>query len=217
MRKWILVMLVVGACSSKSTTITTGADASPGDAKPGDGQAGDVSVGTDAGGDTVGTDATGDVAGTDAGPGDAVADSGDAVADSADVASVDSGSSDAAAGATDAGVIDAGEDTAGDAGSSDANSAVQCTGTTGTFPTYSKECGSDGDCAIGEHQLNCCGTKLAIGLSKSAQAAFEADEQVCESQYPGCGCAQFPTQAEDGKTGAIAVHCIDTQCMTYAP
>jgi hypothetical protein len=107
---------------------------------------------------------------------------------------------------------------AGDAAGADGGdtgSAVQCTGTTPSFPTFLKECGGDGDCTFGKHQINCCGTKVAIGMTASAKPAFDEAEKTCEGQYPGCGCAEFPTTAEDGKTGDIAVHCDAGKCMTF--
>jgi hypothetical protein len=112
---------------------------------------------------------------------------------------------------------------AGSGGAGGNAAAVDCTATgTGTFPTFSKTCAAAGDCAIGLHQINCCGTLTAIGLAASQQAAFAAAEATCEGQYPGCGCAGQATTAEDGKTAdlgnsQIQVACTAGACSTYIP
>jgi hypothetical protein len=88
------------------------------------------------------------------------------------------------------------------------------------FPTFAKACSSDADCFIALHQINCCGTLVALGYSTSARAAFAAAESTCEGMYPGCGCAQGPTKAEDGRTdlqGTISVRCSAGTCNTYVP
>jgi len=95
---------------------------------------------------------------------------------------------------------------------------VQCGGPDPAFPTFSKACGADGDCAFGKHQINCCGTQIAVGLAKSDLDAFQQAEAICEPQYPQCGCATFPTKAEDGGSeidGEIQVGCLAGACMTF--
>jgi hypothetical protein len=110
----------------------------------------------------------------------------------------------------------------GNTGSGGGVTGVDCGGVSGTFPTFDKTCAADADCVKKFHQINCCGTQAAIGVSASASAAFDAAEATCESQYPGCGCAQAPTTAEDGKTATsgndqIQVACMSGQCMTFIP
>ena len=104
---------------------------------------------------------------------------------------------------------------------SDTTSGVQCDDPKGSFPALAKACTSDTDCFVAQHQINCCGTKLAIGLAHSDKAAFEAAEAVCQSQYPGCGCAQFETMAEDGYSsftdGDFAATCQAGLCRTSVP
>ncbi len=95
---------------------------------------------------------------------------------------------------------------------------VQCVGNEFSFPTFSKTCGGDSDCFAAYHQVNCCGTLIALGLATSDKAAFEAAEKTCGEQYPGCGCASQMTMAEDGySAGAnpIAVKCAGGKCATY--
>jgi len=80
-------------------------------------------------------------------------------------------------------------------------SGVHCGGATPSFPEFDKACSADDDCALASHQIDCCGTRVIVGISRSQETAFDAAEQACDSQYPGCGCAERPTQAEDGNTG----------------
>ncbi|MBM4342155.1 MAG: hypothetical protein FJ100_02125 [Deltaproteobacteria bacterium] len=95
---------------------------------------------------------------------------------------------------------------------------VQCTGAEFAFPTFSKACGADSDCFVAQHQVNCCGSLIALGLATTDKAAFEAAEKICGDQYPPCGCAGQPTLAEDGYSAGvnpIAVKCASGKCMTY--
>jgi hypothetical protein len=113
--------------------------------------------------------------------------------------------------------------TGGSSGTGGAAPAVDCS-TSGEnyFPSFSKACAVPADCAIGFHQINCCGTQQAIGIAASEQAAFAAAEATCASQYPGCGCAGGPTTAEDGKAAdmgnaQIQVACTGGACTTFVP
>ncbi len=99
---------------------------------------------------------------------------------------------------------------------------VMCTGTPASFPTFATACTGASDCTIAFHQISCCGTRRALGISKSAKSAFDSAEATCEAQYPGCGCAQGPTSAEDGKSttteSAIQVTCTPGgACSTLIP
>jgi hypothetical protein len=99
--------------------------------------------------------------------------------------------------------------------------AIDCSGATGSkFPTFDSSCQIDGDCALEFHQVSCCGTRVAVGVAVSASAAFAVAETSCEKMYPGCGCAQEPTKADDGKTGdekLIKVQCKTGGCYTFFP
>lgn len=98
---------------------------------------------------------------------------------------------------------------------------VQCAGENPYFPTFGKTCTSQDQCAVAIHQINCCGTRAAIGILAADSAAFAAAEATCEAQYPQCGCAQFPTKAEDGDTttdeSLIQVDCLAGSCSTFVP
>jgi len=98
---------------------------------------------------------------------------------------------------------------------------VRCTGTDPVFPSFDKTCAVTSDCLVALHMISCCGSQVAIGIRSSEQARFEDAEARCDAQYPGCGCAQGPTQAEDGKSTfnneQIVVNCDMGQCMTAVP
>jgi len=98
--------------------------------------------------------------------------------------------------------------------------ALQCESGGAAFPPLEKTCTVASDCFVALHRNDCCGTKIAIGLNQTSQVAFMTAEGSCAAAYPGCGCAQFPTEAEDGRTelvGAIEVRCEAALCRTYVP
>jgi len=198
------------------------ADAAPlptGDVKLGDAAA-DASPGDAAQADIAADTGAPDATAADGSP-DVTADPGPTPDGVVDVASGD-------AKPTDAGAADASSaDTAGDvsqpvdAPSSDAKpgGAVVCAGPGAyAFPALSKTCKADADCFVALHQVNCCGTMVALGLAVADKAAFDAAEKVCGGQYPGCGCASMGTMAEDGHTdttgAGIAVNCKGGLCAT---
>lgn len=98
---------------------------------------------------------------------------------------------------------------------------VQCTGATPKFPIFDNSCDLPAACVIKFHQINCCGTQIALGISSSASASFDQAEAACEAMYPPCGCAQQPTKAQDGKVATdrsmIKVDCQLGACQTFVP
>ena len=114
-----------------------------------------------------------------------------------------------------------GSTTTSTGGSGGATAVIACTGDTPTFPEFDRACSAEGDCAIAFHQINCCGTRKALGIAKSAQADFATAEATCEAQYPACGCAQGPTLTDEGSTATdeaqILVQCLAGSCTTYVP
>lgn len=97
--------------------------------------------------------------------------------------------------------------------------AVQCGTVEHQFPDFDKNCASDADCALVFHTINCCGTEIALGINKDQVPAFDAAEALCDSQYPGCGCAQDATLAEDGNKAwgqdAFGVSCDAFKCRSH--
>ena len=95
---------------------------------------------------------------------------------------------------------------------------VMCTGTTSTFPDFDRSCTDASECAVVEHQINCCGTMRALGIRADQQSAFDAAEASCRGMYPGCGCAALPTEADDGTTSdgtsTARAECVSGQCTS---
>ncbi len=130
-------------------------------------------------------------------------------------------------GATTAGAGGSGTTTAGAGGGSTSTGAggaapeVKCAVSPPVFPTFDRTCSGASDCVVAFHQINCCGTRRAMGIAKGELAAFGQAEAVCESQYPGCGCAQQPTAADDGNStfdeSSIQVTCLMGNCSTFVP
>jgi hypothetical protein len=82
-----------------------------------------------------------------------------------------------------------------------------------------RSCTSVGDCVLVQHQIDCCGTILIMGLTASEQTAFNALEQYCSAQFPLCGCAAQGMQLEDGSlidfgSAAPQVECVDQRCRS---
>jgi hypothetical protein len=109
----------------------------------------------------------------------------------------------------------------GSGSASSGGAAVQCTATPPVFPAFDKSCATAADCAVKLHTVSCCGTQAAIGINASQSAAFDQAEALCDAMYPGCGCAQGPTKAEDGKettdNNVIKVDCKAGACSSYIP
>lgn len=110
---------------------------------------------------------------------------------------------------------------AGGSGGNGGGSSVQCVGDMPMFPTFDKTCAMSTDCITVMHQVNCCGTRAAMGINSAEQKAFADAEATCEMQYPACGCAAMPTTTEDGKSATdetqIQVACMNGQCLTFLP
>jgi hypothetical protein len=109
----------------------------------------------------------------------------------------------------------AGDGAAGD-GSADGGFPGACT-EAGAFPGFVKGCGTTANCIIKLHQIDCCGTMMAIGLNHAEFGAFDTAETAWETSCPKCKCPVGPTLAEDGKTGAtvdVKVSCDNGTCKT---
>ncbi len=116
---------------------------------------------------------------------------------------------------TDAGSSDGGTPQSTDAG-------VDCRGgSVSSFPAFDRTCVSDDDCTIALHETNCCGSLDVMGIAAAAAAVFAADEALCESMFPGCGCASGAVTTDDGASApegsaasAVVVHCVAGACTT---
>jgi hypothetical protein len=98
---------------------------------------------------------------------------------------------------------------------------IQCNADPATFPDFDKSCAAAADCVLKFHMVDCCGTRVAIGINQADGAAFDAAEAICEMQYPGCGCAPQATTAEDGDMApdesVIQVDCMSGSCASFVP
>ena len=114
--------------------------------------------------------------------------------------------------------------TTGDGSASDGSSSdVSLDGFPGAcqpdagFPSFQKGCGTDLNCSIRFHQIDCCGSMVALGLNHGEVTAFDKTELAWETSCPKCKCAAKATVAEDGKSGAnadVKVSCDNGVCRT---
>ena len=90
-----------------------------------------------------------------------------------------------------------------------------------SFPEFDRSCAVTIDCALVLHQIDCCGSLAALGISADAAKLFAEAEAVCAMQYPQCDCLAKPTVADDGNSSpdnnAIAVSCVDGECRSFVP
>jgi hypothetical protein len=96
---------------------------------------------------------------------------------------------------------------------------VQCYVTDLVFPSFDMTCDVDSDCVVGVQQVNCCGTRRALGLNGNELDRFTKDEAICEREYAACDCADFGIEADDGQrtyeAADIGVACSDGACTTF--
>lgn len=70
------------------------------------------------------------------------------------------------------------------------------------FPDFDNSCTTDADCAIGMHQIDCCGSAAARGINHLELGRFMTVEDACSADEPICDCIPEPTIADDGTSGA---------------
>lgn len=116
---------------------------------------------------------------------------------------------------------ESGGSTGGDTGSTTQGDVVECVADPPLFPELDKQCGSVSECALVFHTVDCCGTDVVWGINEDEVARFDEAEAICDAQYPPCGCAPGPTEAEDGDTAfepdAFEVECNGGICKSYVP
>ena len=98
---------------------------------------------------------------------------------------------------------------------------VDCTQNPPVFPSFDRSCTVAADCAIGTVQLDCCGSLTITGIASYEAERFAEAAAICDSQFPGCGCASQPTRADDGthelNSGPGIVQCVANMCQTTFP
>ncbi len=71
-----------------------------------------------------------------------------------------------------------------------------CFGQDGNTPQWAiTQC--TGACEIVEHQKNCCGTIVLMGIAPADHNLFETCEAAWRASLPGCGCMQGPTEVQN--------------------
>jgi hypothetical protein len=88
---------------------------------------------------------------------------------------------------------------------------LTCNAGDSTFPVFSRDCQDAADCAIANHQTDCCGSSIATGIAATDLAAFQQSEGACAALFPDCACASQPPLLDDG-TSAINFQTIDVGC-----
>lgn len=88
----------------------------------------------------------------------------------------------------------------------------------GSFPTYDKGCTLDENCFLGMHQVDCCGSQVALSFNHAYALAFEAAEKAWVASCPKCGCPTKPPVDEAGKTGSSGfdAKCVANKCKSVA-
>lgn len=133
--------------------------------------------------------------------------------------STDAGSSgDDAGNASDGGGTDDGG-AGDDAAPGDGGNAGACD----FFDGLERGCGTDMNCGVVTHQVDCCGTEIARGVNHAEVTRFGMLEPACRASYPACGCAAQPTMTDSGEVvtdpGSVQVACVaqgpENVCMTY--
>ena len=88
-----------------------------------------------------------------------------------------------------------------DSSSADAKPEAARGCTAGSFPTFTDACTNDLSCIYKLHQINCCGSKEAIGLNHDEFTPFDTAEAAWEASCPSCSCPPAATVAQDGTMG----------------
>jgi hypothetical protein len=95
-----------------------------------------------------------------------------------------------------------------------------------TFPGFDDGCTNSQSCSFGFHQVDCCGTLVAIGFNHALVDSFDKAEASWRAACPAnCGCPPGPTRTDNGDTGDksdVAVRCEGQSgsfgsCVTYFP
>lgn len=86
-----------------------------------------------------------------------------------------------------------------------------------TWPDLSRTCKVAADCAVVEHQIDCCGTRQALGVAASERDRALAAEAAWAPKCPACDCVARPTADDAGVTGkSFGVRCAAGVCTSYA-
>jgi hypothetical protein len=97
---------------------------------------------------------------------------------------------------------------------------LTCNADSSAFPAFSRSCQDATDCAIANHQTDCCGNTIATGIAQSDLAAFQQSETACQPLFPACGCPALPPVLDDGSMASslesVGVGCSSEGiCVTF--
>jgi hypothetical protein len=83
---------------------------------------------------------------------------------------------------------------------------------------YDRSCVTDADCGTLNHQIDCCGNQVVIGLTRRAIDAAQMSEAECVAATPACQCASRQPVTQDGQEvfngEMVKVHCRVGLCGT---
>ncbi len=112
------------------------------------------------------------------------------------------------------GAASGGTSTGGSAGGGGISSAgsggVDCSAD--AFATVDKYCTTSADCVLVDRQTSCCGDRLRMAISSSAEANFTPLAMYCAAQYPLCDCLAEGVSAEDGVVSGFDDDKIEAVC-----
>lgn len=96
---------------------------------------------------------------------------------------------------------------------------VSDAGCDGRKARFERFCGTDVECGVLNHQADCCGSEVVIGVALKGLASAQQVERSCTISGPICRCVAKPTVAEDGKTfadaAALGVRCAAGLCVSF--
>lgn len=110
-------------------------------------------------------------------------------------------------------------------GTAGALSWQECFGDDGQRVKWALDLCTGDSCTIVEHQLDCCGNLMLVGVTQAKLSAFEQCEAEWRDTLPACDCPVGPLQLEQGgsvtSVDEASVGCVNwsTQsgiCQTFA-
>ncbi|UQA57764.1 hypothetical protein [Polyangium aurulentum] len=106
---------------------------------------------------------------------------------------------------------------AGGQGGDSSTITLTCHADTVKYPTVSRACESDPDCAIAVYTVDCCGSLAAVGIDTHDYPLIEDAETQCKNAAL-CDCAPKQTVDEKGQSGdyvALSPLCEMGICRAY--
>lgn len=70
-------------------------------------------------------------------------------------------------------------------------------------PDSLRGCTNDTECALFEHQSDCCGSLVVRGVRREGLSALASTEAACRASYPACGCDSGRVTVDDGSEAPV--------------